>query len=64
MWRWRFKFVPRDIWLGVFIDRQKEAEDPGSGDWVQRTYVCLIPMFPLIIERWWPEDWWPEADLG
>lgn len=50
MIRVRVRFVPRDLWIGVFIDREKT--DKASGDFVQRTYITLIPMFPIVIENW------------
>ena len=50
---WRrvgFMFEPRDLWVGVFVG--KEVYDESSGDWVQRTYICLVPMLVLVISRW------------
>jgi len=34
----KIKFVRRDCWLGVYWDSTK-------------IYICLIPCFPLIIDR-------------
>lgn len=36
---WRVLFEPRDLWIGVFWDRNVR------GDLV--VYLCLIPCFPL-----------------
>jgi hypothetical protein len=57
IWRFKVKFVPRDFWIGVFFDKPKEQWDEASGDWVQRTFVVIVPMFPLVIERWWSGDY-------
>lgn len=34
----RIKFEPRDLWVGVFVDTDK-----------QRLYICLLPCFPIVI---------------
>lgn len=32
------KFEPRDIWIGVYLDRS-----------VRRAYICLVPCFPIVV---------------
>lgn len=34
----RFKFVPRDCWIGVYWDDK-------------RIYICILPCLPLVIDR-------------
>lgn len=49
----RLLFEPRDLWVGVYWDR----EDIGSAnglfgcDW--RVYICVVPMLPIRIS--WSE---------
>jgi hypothetical protein len=47
---WGIGFQWRDLWVGVFVS--PERYDKGSGDYVQRTYICLIPMCPIIRKAW------------
>jgi hypothetical protein len=47
---WGIGYQWRDLWIGVFPS--PERYDDASGDYVQRTYICLIPMFPIIREAW------------
>lgn len=35
----RLKFEPRDVWLGAYFDTVNT-----------RVYICVVPMFPIIIE--------------
>lgn len=44
------RFVPQDFWIGIYKDGWRG--DDMSDDFVQRTYVCILPMFPIIFERW------------
>lgn len=41
----KLKFVPRDLWIGVFIDA------PMYGTYVNTyaVYICIVPMFPIKI---------------
>jgi hypothetical protein len=41
----RVKFEPRDIWLGVFVDRTWYEMDR---KW-HRLYICVLPTLPLIV---------------
>ena len=34
------KFEPRDLWVGIFWDKQKLF---------LTVYVCIVPMFPIIL---------------
>lgn len=40
------EFEPRDIWIGLFIDKLVDE----YGERRQRFYVCVLPMFPIVIE--------------
>jgi hypothetical protein len=37
--RVEIKFEPRDLWVGVFFDTDKD-----------KLYVCAIPCFPVIVQ--------------
>lgn len=53
--RWYIKFEPRDWWFGVFIEGY-EYEGRGPGGWKKnrwRCFVCIVPMFPIVVERRW-----------
>lgn len=62
-WKVRVEFVARDVWIGVFVagwNRGWGYSDPRrtpfyAGGSIQRdtqkTYVCLIPCFPIVITR-------------
>ena len=39
------RFVPRDLWIGVFVEK------PDYASLRQRTFVCLVPCFPIVFER-------------
>lgn len=44
--RLRIKFVPQDVWIGVYWEK------PGVRFRESRkVYVCLIPCFPIIYTR-------------
>ena len=46
-WRVRILFVPRDLWVGVFIKpRYREG-----GVLVRTWFVCVLPMLPIRIEH-------------
>ena len=41
----RVKFEPRDLWVGVFVDKSWWE---GGRRW-HRLYVCLLPTLPIVI---------------
>ena len=41
----RVRFVPRDLWIGVFV------EEPDYASLTQRTFICLLPCLPIIVTR-------------
>lgn len=38
------KFEPRDLWVGVYWDREQV---PGPHYDITHVYICLIPCFPI-----------------
>ena len=44
----RFKFEPRDIWIGVYwYWSHRLYLGEGSGPTI---YICLVPMLPIILD--------------
>jgi hypothetical protein len=42
------KFEPRDIWIGVYWDKESYFIPLPLEKWtVVRVYICLIPLFPI-----------------
>lgn len=64
-WKIRIRFVPRDLWLGVYVgkveagmrvenyfDAKNEIEVPCAFPFTeQTTYICIIPALPICITR-------------
>lgn len=48
----RVLFEPRDLWVGAYV---KEPYWEG-GQHIQCIYVCILPMFPILIQ-WTIEEW-------
>lgn len=48
----RFRFVPRDVWIGIYVDTQRWGEAEPWWRARHRIFICLIPMLPVIVE-WW-----------
>lgn len=49
----RLCFERHDCWIGVYWDRCEIFQDT----YIETTiYICLVPMFPIVIttERWLP----------
>jgi hypothetical protein len=47
----RIHFVPRDLWVGVYIGPAEFGIGP-EGQYRERSiYVCIVPMFPIVIIR-------------
>lgn len=62
----RVLLEPRDLWIGVYWTRHQPLGDDGCilGEWL-KIYVCVLPMFPLVLSRWRPDretDRYDEAD--
>lgn len=59
----RFKFEPRDLWVGVFWDRVNKfrfRDIGGHWEWeVYHIYITIIPTVPLFIEVWFPLEFGP-----
>lgn len=47
--RWAVKFEPRDLWVGLFWDREDIASGGGLFGTTWRFYFCLLPMLPLVV---------------
>lgn len=70
-WSWSIEFVLRDMWVGLFWDR--DVDEVGDLD----VYVCLFPMIVIHGRRrrtckvcgctWreacFPTCWWVDVDL-
>lgn len=52
-WSWAIKFEPRDLWIGLFWDREDERNTQEEtwpvGVRIWRLYFCILPMLPLVI---------------
>lgn len=46
----RVAFVPEDIWIGLYIDRERQTL-PSILTTMQRYYVCLIPTIAIVLTR-------------
>jgi hypothetical protein len=44
-WIIRVEFQPRDLWIGIFVDKSWWE----MGQHWQRVYICIIPIFPIMI---------------
>lgn len=44
----RVAFEPRDLWLGVYVDKPWWE----MGYLWRRLYVCIVPTLPIVIV-WW-----------
>lgn len=47
--RWAVGFEPRDLWVGLFWDREDIGSAGGLFGTTWRFYLCVVPMFPLIV---------------
>ena len=47
----RLRFVPRDLWVGLYIGPVEYGIGPRGQVRCRSLYVCLVPMFPLVITR-------------
>lgn len=49
----RLKFVPRDLWIGVFWRRLWTWKPIAFGKqgafWTYEVYICLLPCLPIVI---------------
>ena len=45
----KFRFEPRDCWIGVFWNIHQEMHPMFRS--VTTFYICLIPMLPIIVIR-------------
>lgn len=43
----RVRWEPRDLWVGVFWDRDRLP----FGGWILDVYLCVVPTLPLHV-RW------------
>lgn len=48
------KFVPRDLWIGVYWQGWEREPDSVMIERL-RVFVCLIPMLPVILH--WRRTW-------
>lgn len=51
----RVKFVPEDMWIGLYRKRTCLGEIGASRYWVTTFYLCLIPCLPIIWKHEWSE---------
>lgn len=49
--RVQIKFVPADLWFGVYIGPEENASGWSTGYVYRKVYVCLIPCFPIIFTK-------------
>lgn len=53
----QLKFEPRDIWVGVYWEYNKEAI---MTRWLN-VYLCILPMLPIRFRWiWYSERYWEE----
>ena len=46
------RFVPRDLWIGVYVGPWERSVER-AGDYRKRSvYVCLVPCLPIVITRY------------
>jgi hypothetical protein len=50
--RVRIEFVKEDCWIGLFWKRHRFNSSPSGVDPTITFYVCIIPMLPIIIEKY------------
>lgn len=47
----RIRFVPRDLWVGVYVG-EVEYGIGSRGQFRRRSiYVCIVPCLPIVITR-------------
>jgi hypothetical protein len=50
-WRIRVRFMPRDLWVGLYVGPFELGLGP-RGQFRERTaYLCLVPTLPIVITR-------------
>lgn len=53
-WDIKLLYEPRDLWVGVFVDRPFRRGHPSMPEFKtlhQHIYVCLLPCLPIRITR-------------
>lgn len=45
----KIKFVPKDIWIGLYYDRKIDWQE--TAEVTTTYYLCLIPCLPIIWTR-------------
>ena len=47
------KFVPRDLWIGLYVGKlHARYGDPNCPYAYRDYYLCVVPMFPLHWKSW------------
>lgn len=54
----KIKFVKQDVWAGIYWKHTPppdvyHKDSPLSDIWKTTFYLCIIPCFPIIWERFW-----------
>jgi hypothetical protein len=54
-WSVRMKWEKRDLWIGAYYERgyPRDPRDPQGRQCTTsvRTYICIVPCSPIIVER-------------
>lgn len=47
----RVKFVPRDLWVGLYVGPAEYGIGPRGQFRSRSVYLCILPMLPVVITR-------------
>lgn len=61
-WHVGFEWQPRDLWLGVYVEKPRWAavyiSNAGGrpichSRYVRSIYICIVPCLPLVVTHRW-----------